>query len=149
MYHRMLPHLATYLKTLSDSGEDKAWTEADPLKLNPRLRICKYPKGGVFKKHKDANVSIRGIGVSHLTCMAYLSEIEEKDGGATRFYAGEYDKFACPVNYDEIKLIVKEKIQPKVGQMVVFPHHYLHDGELCTVDDKVILRSDVLFPWPK
>ena len=128
LFSRLQPHLTEYA-ALSEN-DDK------PVALNPRLRICKYNKGGVFQKHTDGNCVLRKQRLaSHLTAMVYLNNVAAGCGGATRFYG--------TVASADHEVILAE-VQPEAGLAVVFPHRLMHDGE--PVEDvKHIMRSDVLF----
>jgi len=137
-YRRLLPHVVPYQQHLNSMEERNKWSESEMVGLNPRLRICKYPASGVFKTHSDSAVS-NETSYSRLTCMAYLTDVPEEQGGATRFYGFEANA------YGEWKNTVKAKVQPSAGLVVIFPHEYKHDGQETNIDGKIILRSDVLF----
>ena len=82
--------------------------------MNSRMRICRYPRGGVFEKHVDGQVFLPSMDlISHLTVMAYLNDIPESDGGATRFF----NSSLIPLVDDK----VMAKVQPEKGLCVIFP----------------------------
>lgn len=120
-YDRMEANINEYLNKCENNFERKG--------LNNLIRVCKYESGGIFQKHRDASISYNNL-ISRYTVMAYLNDVNETDGGATRFYENG---------------LIKHKIQPKAGSLVIFPHQLLHDGELCTSPTKYLMRSDLMF----
>lgn len=107
--------------------------------LNERLRFCRYGPGGIFKAHRDASALLPQRRLeSHLTVMAYLNDVDPSEGGSTRFYS-------TPEGKSKKDYFVAAEVQPTVGSVVIFPHHYLHDGDRFIGTCKYILRSDVMF----
>jgi len=143
-FQRMLPSITKFVERVEENRrtEDERdgyeyQSYGKLIGLNNRLRICRYQKGGIFQQHYDAavsfhDVSTNSVSQSKFTVMAYLNDIPEEDGGATRFY-----------KHDGI--IPMMKIQPRRGHVVIFPHKLLHDGELCSAEKKYIIRSDLMF----
>jgi len=104
--------------------------------MNNRLRICKYGPNGVFQRHYDSHVYIADQNIrSHYTVMVYLNDIGSEDGGATRFFKED------DLHNKDPPLLT---IQPKIGQVLIFNHKMLHDGEK-TLVEKYIMRSDLMF----
>jgi len=128
-YHRMESYIIPYIESLDNPCKNPL---GPVQRMNNRLRICKYTKNGIFGQHRDASVSYDGMQ-SHFTVMAYLNDIDVSQGGATRFFT------------DSDPETPQFSVQPEKGLVVIFPHHYLHDGELCLAASKYIIRSDILF----
>jgi hypothetical protein len=99
--------------------------------LNSRIRLCKYSPGGKFAAHYDSPISHDGQ-TSIYTVMAYLNDVNEEAGGATRFYS-EVAPETPPVC-----------ISPRRGSVVVFRHDIAHDGEELREGMKYIMRTDVM-----
>lgn len=138
---RLQPHIAKYIEAgKEDVDEPETWASSGPVGMNNRLRICKYPSGGIFKKHSDAQAFLPGK-ISYLTVMAYLNDIPREFGGATRFF----QQSAKSRPSDDHNVLAS--VQPEKGLVVIFPHHLFHDGEYCTADCKYIMRSDVMYEW--
>ncbi|MFX0577392.1 2OG-Fe(II) oxygenase [Nocardia nepalensis] len=102
--------------------------------LNERFRYCRYRGGQSFTTHRDGAHARTDTVVSRLTCMIYLNDGTEFDGGQTRFYAsGEPDAASLGV------------VRPETGTIVVFDHALWHDGEPVTGGTKWVMRTDVLY----
>lgn len=128
-----LKRMNPFIEEFTAQYQDKISEDLGPIRgMNNRLRICKYPAGGIFGKHEDAEASFASFR-SRFTVMAYLNNISEEQGGATRFF----EKTAMRP--------LAVKIQPAAGLVVIFPHQLLHDGELCIADAKYLIRSDIMF----
>ncbi|MFI6365477.1 2OG-Fe(II) oxygenase [Nocardia sp. NPDC050630] len=102
--------------------------------LNERFRYCRYRGGQSFATHRDGAHASSATVVSRLTCMIYLNDSTEFDGGQTRFYAsGEPGAASLGV------------VRPETGAIVVFDHALWHDGEPVTGGTKWVMRTDVLY----
>ena len=99
--------------------------------MNPRLRICKYNRNGIFAPHYDSPVRHNGLQ-SIYTVMAYLNDVPAGQGGATRFFS-EIEPDSPPIY-----------VNPKKGSVVIFIHNIAHDGERLRGDAKYIMRSDIM-----
>jgi hypothetical protein len=64
--------------------------------------------------------------------MAYLNDVPDGQGGATRFLS-EIEPGFPPIY-----------LRHKKGSVVVFAHNIAHDGERLLGDEKYIMRSDIM-----
>jgi hypothetical protein len=120
------------MKPFTDSMSE-FWNIQEFICMNPRLRICKYNRNGVFAPHYDSPICHDGLQ-SIYTVMAYLNDVPSGNGGATRFFS-ELQQGSLPLY-----------IQPKKGSIVIFNHNIAHDGEQLRGDEKYIMRSDIMVP---
>jgi hypothetical protein len=103
--------------------------------LNPRLRISKYVKSGFFAPHYDTPVSHNNL-ISNYTVLAYLNDVAEKDGGATRFYFEKDGEI-----YHGFRPLC---VHPKRGSVVIFPHDMCHDGQELYYGNKYVVRTEIM-----
>eukprot|EP00510_Aplanochytrium_minuta_P005061 CAMPEP_0184014312 /NCGR_PEP_ID=MMETSP0954-20121128/5560_1 /TAXON_ID=627963 /ORGANISM="Aplanochytrium sp, Strain PBS07" /LENGTH=255 /DNA_ID=CAMNT_0026294721 /DNA_START=191 /DNA_END=955 /DNA_ORIENTATION=- len=103
------------------------------LRLNERIRICRYLPGQYFSKHLDG-VHYHSESIqSKLTFMIYLNSSSEFRGGRTLFFASKLDE----------RII--GSYEPEEGDLIVFDHNLWHSGERLSSGEKYILRSDILY----
>jgi hypothetical protein len=107
------------------------WNTNEFICMNSRLRICKYNRNGIFAAHYDTPVFQDGLR-SIYTVMAYLNDVPDGQGGATRFFS-EIEPSSPPIY-----------VKPKKGSVVIFNHNIAHDGEELRGDEKYIMRSDIM-----
>lgn len=107
------------------------WDTNEFICMNSRLRICKYNRNGIFAAHYDTHVFHDGLR-SIYTVMAYLNDVPDGQGGATRFFS-EIEPSSLPIY-----------VKPKKGSVVIFNHNIAHDGEELRGDEKYIMRSDIM-----
>jgi hypothetical protein len=107
------------------------WNTNEFICMNSRLRICKYNRNGIFAAHYDTPVFQDGLR-SIYTVMAYLNDVPDGQGGATRFFS-EIEPSSLPIY-----------VKPKKGSVVIFNHNIAHDGEQLRGDEKYIMRSDIM-----
>lgn len=106
--------------------------------LNSRFRICRYMggKGHHFGPHCDGIYPESENRMSLLTCMIYLNDASEFEGGLTNFL-----KFGTK----DVTL----SIQPEPGLCVIFKQmereHCYHEGTEVKSGVKYILRTDVMY----
>jgi len=91
--------------------------------FNERWRYYRYGPGEYFKWHKDGTYTRSDREESFLTFMIYLNE--KFEGGDTEF------KW--------------EKIKPRTGMVLVFPHRLFHQSSSIVAGTKYVLRTDVLY----
>lgn len=94
-----------------------------PVQLNERFRCYKYGPDEEFRRHQDFAHEYSATKRTFLTDLLYLND--GYTGGETAF-----DAFV---------------IQPKLGQLVMFPHELEHEGCRIVSGWKYTLRSDVVF----
>lgn len=94
-----------------------------PCGLNERFRFYRYTSEQFFKWHQDGTFRRSEQEESFLTFIIYLN-----DG-----YAGGATEFGW------------EKIEPKAGTVLVFPHRLRHQGAKIVSGIKYVLRTDVMY----
>ncbi|EAL64588.1 hypothetical protein DDB_G0285501 [Dictyostelium discoideum AX4] len=139
-----------------------------PIGLNPKFRMCKYYKGGLFKKHYDGSYVQSSTKRSLYTFMFYLNQ--DYTGGATNFLDDQSLKSISSVLHfkdtntgtgndlelndddDSLKAVdlqslkVIDVVGPlKTGNLVVFPQDLFHEGSPVLDGIKYIMRTDVMF----
>jgi len=94
-----------------------------PCGMNERFRFYRYTPAQFFKWHQDGTFRRSQHEESFLTFIMYLND--DYTGGATEF--------------------PWEKIQPKAGTVLVFPHRLRHQGAAIATGTKYVLRTDVMY----
>lgn len=100
------------------------------VKLNSKIRFCRYSNKQEFSTHKDG-VHFKDDLKSKYTFLLYLNDNSQYEGGSTSFYKSKNDKKPY------------YSITPKQGLLVVFNHDIWHKGNLVKEGNKYILRSDI------
>lgn len=100
--------------------------------VNPCMRFLRYSPGHFFKPHYDGATCLSPDLQSFLTLQLYLSTNKE---GATVFLPDEL----CPPNAQPIVVL------PKRGSVVMFEHDVLHEGQSLATENKLVLRTDILY----
>jgi hypothetical protein len=118
--------------------------------INARFRFYKYSLGSEFRPHIDGswpgsgfvndNYAFDAYGDrwSFYTCLIYLNDASEFDGGETSFF--------WPSSKDGV--LIKRGISPKSGAFLFFPHGnkaLVHEGSAVTKGFKYVIRTDVLY----
>lgn len=133
---------------------DRIWSEIKPhvppicdgeALIGPhysRVYLLRYFKGQFFRRHYDGSSTSSKGHQSRLSVLIYLNDMDEKTGGATRFYA-EKDRgvgFSHPhINQPHFDVI------PRIGTVVMFTHRLLHEGMPIKLGYKYCLRFNVLY----
>lgn len=124
------------------------WMGNPVSRLNERLRFLRYHPGEYFKPHNDGiYVSSDKSECSYVTIHLYLNDVIE--GGCTNFTTE-------PKNYMTRKLEKKQgkssnnhykcvSVEPKLGRILIFEHHLVHEGAAVTEGVKYTVRSDVMY----
>jgi hypothetical protein len=94
-----------------------------PCGMNERFRFYRYTPEQFFKWHQDGTFRRSDAEESFLTFIIYLND--DYAGGATEF--------------------PWERIEPKAGSALVFPHRLRHQGATITAGTKYVLRTDVMY----
>lgn len=94
-----------------------------PCGMNERFRFYRYTVQQFFKWHQDGTFRRSEHEESFLTFIMYLNDVDT--GGATAF--------------------PWEKIAPKAGSVLVFPHRLRHQGAAIVAGTKYVLRTDVMY----
>lgn len=117
------PALAALLFTRAQPYLPKQLDDWRLLGINERLRFYRYGPDEYFKWHKDGPYIRHHGEESRLTLMIYLND--DFTGGSTEFKS--------------------VTITPQQGMLLVFPHHYLHQGATVESGRKYVLRTDVMY----
>ncbi|MEO1252092.1 MAG: 2OG-Fe(II) oxygenase [Pseudomonadota bacterium] len=94
-----------------------------PIGLNEQIRIYRYDKHHMFRRHNDGAFFRNEKEESRCTFMVYLND--DFEGGATTF-----DDFT---------------VWPQRGMAVCFAHNLYHEGSIVTCGQKYVLRTDVMY----
>lgn len=94
-----------------------------PCRMNERFRFYRYTAQQFFKWHQDGTFRRPEHEESFLTFIMYLNN--DDTGGATAF--------------------PWEKIAPKAGSVLAFPHRLRHQGAAIVAGTKYVLRTDVMY----
>ncbi|MEP0266389.1 2OG-Fe(II) oxygenase [Dokdonia sp.] len=119
------------LKNLDIKEEDFS---TKTVRLNERIRFCRYMEGQSFSTHQDGVYFPNHSQASKYTFLLYLND--NFTGGETEFY--------------NTKLAIKatKNIKPQKGKLVIFDHRIWHKGNIITGGNKYILRSDIIVNAP-
>ncbi len=96
-------------------------------RINERFRCYRYKEDQKFVWHLDGKVTDTHGDETFLTFMVYLND--DFEGGSTDF------------NW--------EKVMPKRGRALIFPHRLRHQGSPVNAGSKYVLRTDVFFSPPR
>lgn len=139
------PKLADVIFQRIKSFLPKTWLSNTLDSLNERLRFLKYNPGEYFKPHNDGNyVNYSKTKISYITIHLYLNDVEE--GGETTFTTEKPD---YNHNYYKNKNLVKPiktlSVKPKIGRILIFEQHLLHEGSELKKGLKYTMRTDVMY----
>lgn len=95
-------------------------------RMNERFRFYRYSEKQKFAWHLDGKVTDTHGSETFLTFMMYLND--DFEGGSTDF------------NW--------EKVNPKRGTALIFPHRLRHQGSPVIAGFKYVLRTDIFFSQP-
>lgn len=122
-----------------------------PVGINPLFRFIKYKNEGSLVAHYDAPFIENNKKRSLMTLVIYLNTVKESNGGSTRFIFDSQKKievnernladWSRSANNNE----VLKKSQPFEGNAILFDHRILHDSEPLINQEKIILRTDIMF----
>ncbi|KAH9499617.1 hypothetical protein Btru_074278 [Bulinus truncatus] len=115
-----------------------------PRGLNDIFRLVRYNPGDHFAPHNDGYF-VRSASVRSLqTFMIYLNS--DFTGGSTNFIDPTQKLYKGPDGrYCAEEKNIFCRIQPEVGQAIIFNHNRLHEGEQLQHGVKYILRTDIMF----
>jgi predicted 2-oxoglutarate/Fe(II)-dependent dioxygenase YbiX len=118
------PELATNIwnKVKHLAPLEEGW---EAIGLNERMRFYRYEFGQQFKRHVDGPFRRNENEVSKVTVLLYLND--DFSGGTTQFF----DPFQI--------------VTPEAGQLLLFKHRQLHQGDPVTTGRKYVLRSDIMY----
>jgi prolyl 4-hydroxylase len=92
---------------------------------NPRIRVYRYGPGEKHGTHWDTVVHLDGGIQSLVTLVFYLND--DFEGGETDFPE------------------LNQRIVPKKGRALMFPHRILHTASEVVKGAKFVLRTDILY----
>ena len=106
--------------------------------LNTRFRFCRYrgEEKHYFGPHCDGTVQVDEKRLSVLTCMWYLNDASEFEGGLTNF-----------IDFYDPKKVVYS-LKPEAGLCVAFIQEDIntyHEGTMVTKGKKYIMRTDIIY----
>jgi len=148
------------------SGEPRSFGYAIPPKplvcegLNERLRFLRYGPGhffakhrdGSFAKHRDGSYRLRndGSSQSYLTLMLYLNSSgagADYEGGETCFVLDTEHARESPCGRHGAAApdVVHT---PQAGDVLIFAHPVLHQGNEVVSGTKYAVRTDVMYSDP-
>lgn len=127
------------------------WNQGEiyiPIGVSPLMRFIGYKNNGSLVPHYDYSFKDGAVKTLH-SIVIYLTS---NTAGATRFLkdgqSNSWSKDLSDWNPEEKQsAIVEHKFLPKAGDVLVFPHHLLHDSDYIEGQEKVIIRTDVF--WQK
>jgi len=103
--------------------------------LNERLRFLRYDPGDFFAEHRDGSyIRPDGSSRSYLTLMLYLN-----CGGGVDFAGGETSFVSQSGAEPDVAFV------PRAGDVLIFTHPVLHQGNEVTRGRKYAVRTDVMY----
>ena len=135
----LLPFIRSQQESFSPDAVSCPFWEA--VGVNPLFRSIEYAAGGFLIPHYDAPVNFKENLVTLMSAVFYLDDVNQS--GRTRFLKGHDPEFK-----DHTKKAseedVKENVVAQAGDLLLFDHRLLHDGE-DVKDSKHIIRTDIIF----
>ncbi len=114
-------------RALSDCLKHRLGLRLPVLEVDDVFEIYRYAPGQSISLHEDAGRPIRSFGASNGTLLTYLSDSFE--GGRTLFPTENL------------------KIEPQLGQSILFRHHLPHAAEIVRSGTKFVSRLNVAVRW--
>lgn len=134
IYRRIAPHMP------SDTERHSFGYPVEPARLqceglNERLRFLRYDPGDFFSEHQDGSYERPdGSARSYLTLMLYLNT-----GDGVDFSGGETSFVSKTGAQSDVALA------PRAGDVLIFTHPVLHQGNEVTSGRKYAVRTDVMY----
>jgi len=115
-----------------------------PVGVNTGMRICRYfaATGDGFAQHFDAQFCPSQLRRSIFSILIYLTDAST--GGDTVFYHHDRECFGDP-EPQSLEGYMVERVSPKIGRAVLFPHDTLHAGLQPQVGMKMLIRTDLIY----
>jgi len=152
--HEAASELFSRVKSHLPSGEPRSFgypIEPKPLAcdgLNERLRFLRYDPGDFFAQHRDGSYRRDdGSSQSYLTLMLYLNSGGGVDyeGGETCFLLDTRFAREAPGSMGSPDVIHT----PQTGDVLIFAHPVLHQGNEVLSGRKYAVRTDVMYSNPE
>lgn len=142
IYHEeMAKNLWRRLESIKDKLLDDEWI---PVGVNPLFRVIIYKEGGELIPHYDAPYIQDNTTMTRQSMVIYLTDNNE---GTTDFLKDDQDgliekDYSDRPNYQG-KLITR--FMPVSGSSLIFNHRLLHSVEPLSKEDKIIIRTDIIY----
>jgi hypothetical protein len=140
------PKIDNYINNNNiDHDNTSEWTLSG---INPLFRFIKYKEAGSLFPHYDAPYIKNKKERTLVTIIIYLTKNES---GATRFIKDPqldiscYDRNLEDWNKIPLKKEILLRIEPNIGNALIFDHRILHDCEKVMNEEKIIIRTDLFF----
>lgn len=153
LWRRLSPHLDIVRHfdeySSTDFDEHSLWRA---VAISPLFRAIKYETGGYLVPHYDSSYSYSSTTKTLMSVVIYLSEPSSDGSGKTRFILDRQrylprqersykDSFIKPAPREIIL-----DVEGFAGSALIFDHRIYHDSdELCVPENKIILRTDIVF----
>lgn len=129
----------------SDHDEHSSW---EFVGINPLFRFIKYKNKGELVPHYDAPFIKNEQERTLVTMVIYLTNNKT---GHTRFIKDPQSHL--PVSQRDLRdwtINAKEEdvlfaVQPEKGKLALFDHRVIHDCETLDNEEKIIIRTDLMF----
>lgn len=125
------PALALQLEARIAQHIPKAFKDVVFAKTGEFFRLYKYVPGQYFKTHRDGSHKDTDGTESEITALFYLNDT---DGGET---------VLMPLGKNMVDAHII--ISPKQGDVLLFEHHFLHEGRQVNSGEKFVLRTDIFY----
>lgn len=113
------------------------------------FRIMKYLKGGMHFPHYDADYKYQPPYQNFYTAFSLIMYLSDCESGELVFIKDtpENDKAKLDWGRQATKDEIIMSVKPKVGRIVLFPHHLCHSVMKFSDDNKerVMIRGDLIF----
>lgn len=153
LWEKVKSHLPPDVSHLSTSAYITEQTQhAQPIAVNPHLRIYKYACGQAFPEHIDYKMrrvvwrdGKKYEQMSYMTLLIYLND--DFKGGETGFWTQhdvqgkkEHCRFLRGIENKPHQVL----IQPLKGRMLISDQNLLHEGIPPSTGIKYVLRTDII-----
>ena len=140
-----------------DQSNDSLWERElpgrwRPVNFNHDLLFVRYPSNGAFSPHTDGKAIHDFNTRSFYSVIIFLNDIEEEQGGGTRFYKKEALQNLGSVPEEGGRWTANKKeyqtleVEPKAGRLLFFDQRLVHEGVPPVAPNrKYIIRSDIIY----
>lgn len=140
------PEQRDFKESLNSDHDDHSHWEF--VGINPLFRFIKYKNEGELVPHYDAPFIKNESERTLVTMVIYLTN---NTSGHTRFIkdpqsqipVNQRDLSDWTINANEEDILFT--IQPKKGKIALFDHRIIHDCEPLINEEKIIIRTDLMF----
>ena len=96
------------------------------------MTLLRYKKGDFFKMHYDGDYMNDKGEQALVTVQMYVSASEDLNGGGTTFFEDDGETIA-------------HRFDCNPGDVIIFHHDWLHQGDCVTNGSKMALRLDIMY----